>query len=334
MGPLPARGPVVAGALCGLAWAAGFRSWMAQMVGPTDSSVSWWGTFGQVLVPGMLVGAALGLAEHRRRAGGPRSRLLTLAPVLFLGALTDPEIFRALRETGEGAGAIFVVLVGLAGGFAGSGRGRAWGRRTCGVLAVLGSLVMLTVASDSVPLGTARGVWVGLLASSLVAVWCLACTVPWRIASPGLLDCPRHAGAVTAAVGALVGLAWACTLRSFLDVVAGGASEVTWAGTFGGVLLPGAVAGAALATADRRRRTRVLPPRHPGPWSQVLRSRVLVPLVLATGAALSVVVAGVGSPVPPASGAWLAVLGGGLVGTLALAAWPAASRHDPPASPA
>lgn len=154
-------------------------------------------------------------------------------------------------------------LFGAAGGFAGSGRGRAWGRRTCGVLAVLGSLVMLTVASDSVPLGTARGVWVGLLASSLVAVWCLACTVPWRIASPGLLDRPRHAGAVTAAVGALVGLAWACTLRSFLDVVAGGASEVTWAGTFGGVLLPGAVVtGAAVPGAraarprDRRRAVR------------------------------------------------------------------------------
>ena len=39
------RSQILLGGLCGLAWAAGLRGFMAQIV-PEDTSVSWLGTFG------------------------------------------------------------------------------------------------------------------------------------------------------------------------------------------------------------------------------------------------------------------------------------------------
>src|SRR5690242_21443400 len=98
---------------------------MVQMAG-NESEFHWYGTFALVLLPGLVVGALIGLAEHRRRTGGSRSRWLTLSPCLFLTALTDPMIFRALITNGTGGGAIGLVLFGLAGGYGLSGRGRAW----------------------------------------------------------------------------------------------------------------------------------------------------------------------------------------------------------------
>ena len=76
---------------------------------------------------------------------------LTLSPCLFLAALADPAIFKLLITQGIGGGAIGVVTFGLAGGYALSGRGRAWWRRTCGVFAVLGVLLMMVLASDTAP---------------------------------------------------------------------------------------------------------------------------------------------------------------------------------------
>lgn len=214
------RSYVALGALCGLAWAAGFRGWMIQMAGPAESRMTWYATFGLILLPGTLVGAAFGLAEHRRRTGGAFSRPLALAPLLFLAALAVPWIFRALFASGQGGGAIGIALFGLAGGYAGSGRGRAWWRRTCGTFAVLGTLLMLTMASDTAPLGDPYGAWVGLLAASLVAVFCLACSIPWRVGSVGPLDRSR-AGVRIALVGALAGLGWTCARRAFMSEVAG-----------------------------------------------------------------------------------------------------------------
>jgi hypothetical protein len=175
---------------------------MIQMAGD-ESQLHWYGTFGLVLAPGLVVGALIGLAEHRRRSGGSRSPWLTLSPCLFLAALADPAIFKALITNGFGGGAIGVVLFGLAGGYALSGRGRAWWRRTCGTFAVLGVLLMLVMASDTAPLETARGTWVGLYAASLLAVLCLACAIPQRIGRPYLV----RTGWIAVAVGGLCGLA-------------------------------------------------------------------------------------------------------------------------------
>ena len=267
----PAWPLVLTGAVIGLAWAAALRGWMVQMAG-NESEFHWYRTFALLLAPGLLVGALIGLAEHRRRTAGTRSRWLTLSPCLFLAALTDPTIFRALITNGLGGGAIGVVLFGLAGGYALSGRGRAWWRRTCGAIAVLGVLLMLVMASDTAPLHTARGTWVGLYASSLIAVLCLACAIPQRIGRRSLV----RGGWIAGAVGALCGLAWAAALRGFMWQVAGDDAAVTWAGTFLWVLLPGIVIGTLLGGAEYRRWIGPIPHRRWLIWSPMLFAVVLV----------------------------------------------------------
>lgn len=262
---------VVSGAVIGLTWAAALRGWMIQMAG-YQSTVHWYGTFALVLTPGLCVGALFGLAEHRRRTGGPRSRWLALAPCLFLAALADPAIFKTLITTGYGGDAIGVVLSGLAGGYALSGRGRAWWRRTCGVFAVAGILLVSVTASDHLPLETARGAWVGLYASSLIATLCLACAIPQRIGRPALIPTRWIAGAV----GALCGLAWACALRAFMWEVAGPQAGVEWTGTFLWILLPAALIGALLGSAEYQRWTGTVQHRRWLIWSPMLFAAVLL----------------------------------------------------------
>jgi hypothetical protein len=96
---------VGAGAVVGLTWATALPGWMLQMAG---------GQVGVPLVrhvradppPGLFVGPLIGLAEHRRRTGGSPSTWLTLSPCLFLAALADPTIFKALITNEFGGGAI------------------------------------------------------------------------------------------------------------------------------------------------------------------------------------------------------------------------------------
>jgi hypothetical protein len=262
---------VIAGAIVGLTWAAALRGWMTHLAGD-ESGFHWFGTFALVLVPGLLVGVLIGLAEHRRRTGGPRSLWLILAPCLFLAALADPTIFKQLITQGIGGGAIGVVLFGLAGGYALSGRGRAWWRRTCGVFAVVGVLFMMVLASDNAPLETAHGLWVGLYASSLLALLCLASAIPQRAGRPELVPATWMAGAV----GALAGLAWAAALRAFMWEVAGDEAGADWAGTFAWVLLPGLVIGALLGWAEHRRWSGPVPARRWLIWSPMLFVAVLL----------------------------------------------------------
>ncbi|MFL1430926.1 MULTISPECIES: hypothetical protein [unclassified Nocardiopsis] len=54
-------------------------------------------------------------------------------------------------------------------------------------------------------------------------------------------------------LGALVGLAWAAALRGYMAELAGSLSQVDWWGTFGAILLPGALIGALLGAAYGRR---------------------------------------------------------------------------------
>ena len=89
-------------ALGGLAWSASLRGWMTQLAG-TESSFTWTGTFLHVLLPGVLVGGLLGWAEALRQSCGHRRwRWVALAPALFIIALTDPQNFTALIQTGMG----------------------------------------------------------------------------------------------------------------------------------------------------------------------------------------------------------------------------------------
>ncbi|MEZ3160071.1 hypothetical protein AB1K54_05910 [Microbacterium sp. BWT-B31] len=63
------------------------------------------------------------------------------------------------------------------------------------------------------------------------------------------------------AVGAIGGLAWAASLRAYMAEINWTATNVDWAGTFVGILLPGVIAGAALGAATtldgRERRGRI-----------------------------------------------------------------------------
>lgn len=176
---------VLIGAIGGLAWSASIRGYMVEIAG-RQSHVEWIGTFAQILLPGVLIGIAFGIAEHLRRTGGrPGWRWLAAAPVLFaIAPLLSPGALHTLFTTGLGGGAVALPVVGMLGGFAVSGRGPAWGRIVTGVLAlalVLGApLGQVFFAPRGLELTEPRGAWVALLLASLELVFALACSIPHR----------------------------------------------------------------------------------------------------------------------------------------------------------
>lgn len=179
---------IVGGAVCGLAWAAGLRGFMAQVAIRDGSEVSWLGTFGWVLAPGVVAGGLLGWAFHLWRCGGPpRARWLVLSPFLFAALLVPPLVtldFGNLFPGGIGAGTIAIPAFAVCGGYAIAGQ-RTWLR----VLASLPPLSAIPVwaltASDiggpELGLDTSRGLWVALDFWSHLAVLALACSIPFRI---------------------------------------------------------------------------------------------------------------------------------------------------------
>ena len=193
--------PVLLGVLGGLAWTAGLRGFMAQVAG-FESNVTWSLTFGWLLVPGVVVGALLGWAEHIRRAGGrPRWRWLALAPLAYAGLLfSDPTDILGIFEDGLGAGAIAVPLIGMAGGHAISGRGPLWARLATGLVAVAPVPIWALTASSIGPhlaLDTPRGAWVAVYHWSFLAVLYVACAIPHRPVVPAASGADRSAAAST-----------------------------------------------------------------------------------------------------------------------------------------
>lgn len=184
-----ATATILVGALCGLAWAAAFRTYMAEIAGGA-SRFDWYGTFVGILGAGVITGALLGLAEHFRRTGGrPHWRWLGLAPLAFaILPLTMPDALVALFTQGLGGGAVGVALIAIAGGFAVSGRGAMWARILCGLL----TLAFLVALAFTVPavggirltLDQPRGAWVATLAVASVAALCLASSIPFRRVVP------------------------------------------------------------------------------------------------------------------------------------------------------
>jgi hypothetical protein len=173
------------GALCGLAWAAGFRGMMSEIAGE-DSDVDWVLTFVWLLLPSVVVGALLAWAEHIRRTGGRRRwRWLALSPLVFAGVLlSEPTDPAGLLEDGVGGGAIAVPLFGMAGGFALSGRGARSARLVAGLVALvpipLWALTATSVGGSGLALDTARGAWVALYFWVFLALLALACAIPHR----------------------------------------------------------------------------------------------------------------------------------------------------------
>lgn len=302
----PAPGPsatryLIAGGIGGLAWAAALRGWMAQLAMgmPHSHSHVTWLTMALVLMPGVVVGALLGRAAYLRDAGLPASRGLILAPVAFGSALLDPHIFVALIHNGTGGGSLIVVATALCSGFVLSRRGWSIARAACALVAILGLLVLGAMGTMAAPISTARGAWVCLYGLTLVMLLCLASVLPYQ-------PVRRRSGPVSwVALGALGGLAWACSLRSFMTAVAGSGSEVTWAGTFGYILLPGAVIGALLGWAEFSRRTGGGSARHRLACAPLLFAAVLVPGLFHPGSFLAGGIGGGALGVPV-----IAMLGG------------------------
>jgi hypothetical protein len=185
----PAPGPwrlLAVGALFGLAWAAGLRGFMAEVARPS-SRVDWAGTFGWILLPGVVTGVLLGWAEYLRRTGGRRGwRWLALSP-LALGAVTLHrfwELHLLFVEDPLGGGAVGVAMYGMAAGYALSGRGPRWGRLVCGALALtavpLWALTVTGFGGPGLAVTTPRGLWVALYYWSFLAVLGLGCAIPHR----------------------------------------------------------------------------------------------------------------------------------------------------------
>jgi hypothetical protein len=241
--------PVLVGAVCGLAWAASLRSFMAQFAGP-ESTFDWFGTFEGVLLPGAVVGALLGWAAHLR---GRAPRWLVAAPLVFV--LFTPSVLVSVFVDGLGGGAIAVPLLGMAGGYALAGRGPRWTRWAAGAVALLavpGWLVLASFVGGPLAPDTPRGAWVAVLYLSLLAVLAFGAALPHR--APAELLTSRRRLVV---VGVVCGLAWGAGMRGFMAAAAAtdGASEVSWLGTFAIILPISGVVGGVLGWAEDLRRT-------------------------------------------------------------------------------
>lgn len=192
---------VAVGAVCGIAWAAGFRAYMVELAGPA-STFSWWGTFGTILLPGAIVGGLLGWAEALRSSGGRRRwRWLALAPLAFaIAPMFLPGAVTALLTEGLGGGAVAVALMGIGGGYALSGRGPLWARLLCGlVAAALTAALALAgpgIAGPGLAITEPRGAWVAVLAVSFIVVLALASSIPHRPVA-AFDHAPDHATQVT-----------------------------------------------------------------------------------------------------------------------------------------
>lgn len=185
-GPVRLRTGIAVGAVAGIAWSAALRAYMSAIAG-SESTVSWLGTFVGILLPGMLVGAALGAstcldpATHRGRVAlrwcAASVLLLAVVPMLL------PNQLVALLTSGLGGGAIAIGVGGLAGGYALAGR-RVWLRVVCvpaAALIIVGIPASVpAVGGDALSPTTPRGVWVMLLAGSLMIVLMAAAAIPFR----------------------------------------------------------------------------------------------------------------------------------------------------------
>lgn len=174
--------PVVVGAVAGLAWAAGLRGLMVEVAG-AESAVHWYGTFVQILLPGVIAGAVLGWAWHPRGKRWP-----VAAPLVFpLAVIVSPDTVTTILDgrvpfsDGLGGGALALPLFGMAGGYAIAGRGAKWWRIACGVFAgvpVPAWAIASASISPELAITTARGAWVAALFYSSVAMLALGCAIP------------------------------------------------------------------------------------------------------------------------------------------------------------
>lgn len=181
----PALRRALVGSVCGLAWAGALRAYMAEL-NSALSTVTWGGTFVGILLPGVLAGAALGAATAIEPRGRGRTvlRCCAAAPLTFMVVpMLLPGMLVALLTSGLGGGAVGVALAGVAGGYALAGR-RTWARLATGlvwVTVIVGVTASVpTVGGPALAATGPRGVWVMLLAASLMVMLGLAAAIPFR----------------------------------------------------------------------------------------------------------------------------------------------------------
>jgi len=169
---------------------------------------TWSGTFLATLLPAAVVGALIGVDWQRRRDSMRRVPLVVWSPLLLIvgPAVVAEDFIGTLVDTGEGWGAISVVLIGLCGAFAISARGPAW-RRVLAGLAALGvtatMLFQFYLAGSGV---TPSGVFGGVHLVVLLAWLSLVCSLPMgqqpRATPPPGTAPPERASAETVAARA------------------------------------------------------------------------------------------------------------------------------------
>lgn len=185
-------GSLAAGGAAGLAWAAGLRGLMVEVAGP-ESAVHWYGTFVQILLPGVVTGALFGWAWHTRRR-----RWLVVAPLAFpIAVIVSPDTLSAILagrlpfSDGLGGGALALPLFGMAGGYAIAGGGARWRRGLLGAFALVplpAWAFASTAISPSLSLATARGAWAAALFWASIATLALGCAIPLARARPSARD--------------------------------------------------------------------------------------------------------------------------------------------------
>lgn len=239
---------VLVGGLCGLTWATALIGWMAQLApGEADPTVPGL-RLGLLLPAATLIGALIGWSAYLLGTGAPVPRWLGFSPVLLAPALVHLESVNGPNSVGTGGALAIVIVTALCIGAAAT-VGRWWVRALFAAAGVLGLLLTAGVGASAAPVDPPRGAWVAIYGVALVVVLGLASAASLA-ATRGVL---RSRGWI--ALGALVGLAWSCALRSFMSEVAGYQSEVHWVGTFGFILLPGMLIGACVGWAELRRRS-------------------------------------------------------------------------------
>jgi hypothetical protein len=170
------------GAGCGLAWSCALRGWMMAVAGP-ESTVTWAGTFGGVLAPAAVVGGLLGWAEARRRAGKPTSGWLVASPVLLgLAPLAVPGVLDSLMTTGQGSGALGMVMLAMLAGSSTAGRGGRRRRLAAGVLgfAAVPAWWLAPPMTPDLDPTTSYGALVAMTFTALFVSLAAACAVPMR----------------------------------------------------------------------------------------------------------------------------------------------------------
>ncbi len=119
------RRELVTGGVAGGVWAAGLRAWMVTLVGD-ESTFTWRGTVGFLVLPSVVVGGAIGSAVGMRKRSDARYRraLIGAPGILALAPLVMPGAVQRLVQTGQGSGAMGMVSLGMLGAAGLSGRGR------------------------------------------------------------------------------------------------------------------------------------------------------------------------------------------------------------------